>query len=220
MWARPETYVPKPTSCQGQPDGPIELAIGKTYCQDGWTMLLKADGDSQLEYHDALWTNNQLLNTNSNNMDSLDAKFQAFTDLKINELKATFPSKGSAYTFTTGKMCSLKTAAQIFQAGEQLSGSCAVPNSYSSQWPSGWSTQPNCKKFGINLDDNYRAARFGFQANQENNCASHDTAAGLGLGPLGHSASNEHHGAGDMCLSSNCNRGNTNNGYQGLLWGK
>ena len=103
---------------------------------------------------------------------------------------------------------------------EQLSGSCAVPNSYSSQWPSGWSTQPNCKKFGINLDDNYRAARFGFQANQENNCDSHDTAAGLGIGPLGHDDNAERRGAGDMCRSSGCSHGNTNNGYQGILWGR
>ena len=138
----------------------------------------------------------------------------------MTQFKAEFPSKGSAYTFYSGHMCRSATALSIFQSGEQLAGSCTVPNSYSSQWPSGWSTQPNCKKFGINLDDHYRAARFGFQANQENNCDSHDTAAGLGLGPLGHTASNEHHGAGDMCLSSNCNRGNTNNGYQGLLWGK
>ena len=67
------------------------------------------------------------------------------------------------------------------------------------------------------LRDAHRHARFGFQANQENDCTSHDTCAGLGLGD--HS-SEENLGAGDMCRSSNCNRGNTLNSYQGLLWGK
>jgi hypothetical protein len=55
---------------------------------------------------------------------------------------------------------------------------------------------------------------------QENNCGSHDTAAGFGVGPIGHNTANEHHGAGAMCLSSNCNQGNTNQGLRGILWGK
>ena len=132
----------------------------------------------------------------------------------VSELKATFPSLGSDYTFETGVMAAgARTAYTIFNAGEQTSGM----NSYSSQWPDGWSTQPNCKRFGINLDDNYRHARFGFQANQENNCGSHDTAAGLGLGDQ---SASESIGAGDMCRSSGCNHGYTLASYQGLLWGR
>merc|ERR1712036_55723 len=88
---------------------------------------------------------------------------------------------------------------------------------FASQFPDNWYTQPNCQRFGFNLDDNYRHARFGFQANQENDCNSHDTMAGFGLGD----ESNENIGSGDFCSSTECRKGyartgsdtNTNNQY-------
>ena len=205
-------------SCTGQPNGWHQLTAGKSLCQDGWTLLLKTDSDRTLGFNDVLWTNTELLNVGDTTLDNADAKYGVWNQLPIKQLKATFPSKGEAYTFESGDMGTPRTAHDIFSGAINVHNPGG--NSYASQWPSGWSTQPNCKRFGINLSDNYRGARVGFQANQENDCASHDTAAGIGIGPIGHSVDAERHGAGDLCQSSGCSHGNTNNGYQGLLWGR
>ncbi len=65
---------------------------------------------------------------------------------------------------------------------------------------------------------NYNQARFGFTANQENNCNSNDTAIGLGLGPKGHDDNNDKKGAGYICKSTQCSKGNVNEKGNGYLW--
>ena len=80
-----------------------------------------------------------------------------------------------------------------------------------------WSTQPNCHTFGVNTPLNFTRARFGWSANQENDCTSNDTAIGLGLMVTNTTSLR---GAGYQCLSSGCSAGNVDTGGNGLLWGK
>jgi hypothetical protein len=73
-----------------------------------------------------------------------------------------------------------------------------------------WSAQPNCQTFGINLPYT-GTARFGWSANQEDNCLSNDTAIGLGINGRG---------AGYLCASSLCSAGMVDAPGNGLLWGR
>ena len=129
-------------------------------CRDGWTLLLKSDADRTLGYNDPLWTDNHLLNEGDMTLDNRDAKYAVFMTMPVSELKATFPSKGSGYTFQTGVMGSAQTASAIFSQGNNVHNPGG--QTWNDQWPAGWSNQPNCKRFGINLADPYRGARFGF----------------------------------------------------------
>lgn len=56
----------------------------QAYCaDDGWTLAMKIDGTSNTFLYDSnYWTDNQLLNADTSNMDvmkGIDAKFKAFT---------------------------------------------------------------------------------------------------------------------------------------------
>ncbi len=180
----------------------------------GWTLLLKTDGNrTPLNYTDALWTDRNLLNETDVSTDTTaPSKYESFTDLPLTALRACFPTEGGGHcatkTFTSGP-----TAVGIF------AGAADTVNGHP-DFLSSWSTQPNCQVFGINTPYQYRRARFGWTANQENDCNSNDTAIGFGLGPLNHGATNEDWSSGELCLSSNCTNGNQNRGFPGLLWAR
>ena len=189
----------------------------EAYCNmsdGGWTLLLKTSGDTSFHYDDAIWTDSNLVNETSLDTDtSQNTKLETFLSLPINELMGCFPTEGGHCIYAdlgTGQ-----TAQAIFSGGAIQMGSGWNGQSYS-----GWSWQPNCHYFGVNTPYHYRRARFGFTANQEGDCSSNDTAIGFGLGPYGHSGNGEIWGSGQMCLSSNCSSGNTNEGFPGLLYGR
>jgi hypothetical protein len=70
--------------------------------------------------------------------------------------------------------------------------------------------QPNCHVFGVNIPYSTQA-RFGWSANQDNDCLTNDTGIGLGVNS---------YGAGYLCGSTLCSAGNINAGGNGLLWGR
>ncbi len=174
----------------------------------GWTLVLKATGAGTLKYGSAYWTDANLLAADSLSGDAGDAKLNAFIRVKVNTMRGCLD--GHCYT---KDFDGSKTSREIFAGGAAVvSGHPGFGSS------SKWSTQPNCKHFGINTPYSYQAARFGYTANQEGNCSSNDTSIGLGLGPKGTSGSSTEKGAGYHCISSNCNKGNINTGGNGFLW--
>ncbi len=174
----------------------------------GYTLVLKATGAGTLQYHSGYWTDTNLLAADDLNTNAGNSKFTAFLHVKVNEMKGCLD--GHCYTKTFN---GTKTSREIFAGGQDIvSGHPGFGTSDK------WSTQPNCKHFGINTPYNYQAARFGYTANQEGDCNSNDTAIGLGLGPKGTSGSNQEKGAGYQCISSGCSKGEVNTGGNGFLW--
>ena len=82
-----------------------------------------------------------------------------------------------------------------------------------------YSAQPNCQNFGVNTPYSYYRTRFGWTANQENDCNSNDTAIGFGINNTANGTANDR-GAGYACTSSNCSKGNVDAAAVGLLWAK
>ncbi len=193
--------------------GAFEVYCDMTRQGGGWTLLLKTAGDTDLDYDDPLWTDLNLLNESSLDLTAVNAKMESFLSLPIDELLGCFPTQGGHCIYADP--FSHQTARDIFSSGAQQFGS-----GFNGQAYSGWSWQPNCHYFGINTPYNYRRARFGLTANQENDCSSNDTAIGFGLGPSGHSTAGERWGSGQLCLSTNCSQGNVESGFPGLLFGR
>ncbi|MCO4773092.1 MAG: proprotein convertase P-domain-containing protein, partial [Deltaproteobacteria bacterium] len=188
--------------------GAYEAWCDMTTDGGGWTLILKAAGDSTFGYTDALWENTTLLNEDSLDDDaSQNAKYESFVDVPALEVRGCFP-QDSVCIYADPLP---GTALDIFSGGDEQIGT-----GFDGQLPSAWSAQPNCQWFGFNSPYQYQATRFGFTANQENDCQTNDTALGFGVGPTSGGGTN--YGAGELCLSTQCSQGNVNSGFEGLLW--
>ena len=166
----------------------------------GWTLLLKADGAAELAYASTWWTDEALLNEADLTVLPGNAKYPSFLALPVAELR------GELDGFRFRQLTELRTARQIF-LGASLQ---VTPFPTFNTGGANWSTQPNCQYYGTNLVY-LTSVRFGWTANQEDQCLSNDT--GIGLGVTGR-------GAGYICGSTLCSAGNVNVGGNGLLWGK
>ena len=166
----------------------------------GWTLLLKAVGDATFAYAMPAWTDDSVVNADDLTTQPGNAKYPSFLTLPITALRGDL----DGFPFTQD--VALQTAQQLF-AGRDLTVmgfptfNTGAPN---------WSAQPNCHTFGINIPYPSRA-RFGWSANQENDCLTNDTAIGLGINGRG---------AGYLCGSTLCSAGNVDAAGTGLLWGR
>jgi hypothetical protein len=187
---------------------PFSAVCDMTRDGGGWTLLLKATGDATLGYSATAWTDANLLNTTDLTSQPANAKYQSFLSLPVTTMRGELD--GFRYTKAFAGM----TAQQIF----------AGPAAVVSRFPTfntgapNWSTQPNCKTFGVNTPYKFARARFGWSANEQEDCDSNDSTIGLGL------MNNEvdPRGAGYECLVLPCSAGtgSVNTGGNGLLWAK
>jgi hypothetical protein len=192
-------------------DGDGGLGPFANYCDmtdGGWTLILKADGAETLYYFSPYWTDTALLNEKDTTTTKGNAKYASFLHCKVTTMKGCL----DGHCYTKG-FNGAKTAREIFSGGADVQG--GLPGFGNGQF---WSTQPNCQHFGINTPYQYNPARFGYTANQEGDCNSNDTAIGLGISNNPDTAPQYRHGAGYLCLSSQCSKGNVNEGGHGLLW--
>ena len=191
-----------------QPQGvsaPFTAVCDMTRDGGGWTLVLKANGDVTLAYSSALWTDSNLLNATDLTTQPGNAKYQGFLTVPALKLRGEL----DGYTFTMVAPMN-GTAQTIFSGPTSITAPYPVPLGSGAKW----SVQPFCQSFGINTPYQYQQARFGWTANQENDCSSNDTALGLGLGQT------SKHGAGYTCLSTGCSQGGVDSGGNGLLWVK
>lgn len=168
----------------------------------GWTLLLKSNGDATFAFAATAWTDAVLLNASAPSTAPGNAKYQSYVDLPVTELRGEL----DGYRFT--KAVAAKPAVAIFAGAEDSVEPWPMFNTGAPNWQA----QPNCHRYGINLLYGTQT-RFGWTANQENDCLSNDT--GIGLGVAGY-------GAGYACGSTQCMPGNVNVsvGGNGLLWGR
>jgi hypothetical protein len=194
------------------PDGDAGVDAFQVYCDmnGAWALVLKATGANTFWYGSGYWTNDTMLAQDDLTVDPGDSKYAAFMHVKVTTMRACLDGHCYSKSFN-----GTKAAREIFSGGADVVG--GHPGFGSSNK---WSTQPNCKHFGINTPYNYQQARFGYTANQEGDCSSNDTGIGLGLGPKGTPGDSSKKGAGYLCLSSNCNKGNITEGGNGFLWVK
>jgi hypothetical protein len=180
-------HAPFPALCDMARDG------------GGWTLLLKSTGDDTLAYFASAWSDATLLNEADLTTQASNAKYQSFLSLPV----ATLRGELDGFRFT--QSFAGLTAQQIF-AGEPVivdsfpTFNTGAPN---------WSVQANCHTFGVNIPY-ANGPRFGWSANQEDDCLSNDTAIGLGSG----------RGAGYRCPYVECSGGLVDAGVVGLLWAR
>lgn len=166
----------------------------------GWTLLLKANGDTLLTYAAPAWTDDVLLNPTDLTTQPGNAKYPAFLSLPVTTLRGELDGFPFTHPFPS------LTAREIFSGATVY----VEPFPTFNTGGANWSTQPNCQRFGTNFTYGL-SVRFGWTANQEPNCLSNDTVIGLGVGG---------YGAGYRCGSSNCSAGMVDVGGVGFLWGK
>jgi hypothetical protein len=172
----------------------------------GWTLLLKANGDSTLGYSKSAWTDASLLNPTDLTTQPGNAKYQSFLSLPITTLRSELD--GFLYSQDLARM----TAQQIFKGPTVIIHRFPTFNNGAPNW----STQPNCQIFGVNTSFAHTRTRFGWSANDQNDCSSNDTAIGLGLMNDGF----HQRGAGYECLDPSCSPESVDTAGHGLLWGR
>jgi Fibrinogen beta and gamma chains, C-terminal globular domain len=185
---------------------PAEVVCDMTRDGGGWTLLLKGNGDDTLSFGSALWGDATLLNAADLTLQPGNAKYQSFVSMPISVLRGEL----DGFPFRQSLPAMNLTAAQLFNGEAIIVDTHPTFNTGAANW----STQPNCHLFGVNLLYNppYTGARFGWSANQENDCLTNDTAIGLGL--------STGRGAGYVCGSTECSAGIVDAGGTGLLWGR
>ncbi|MBC7978545.1 MAG: hypothetical protein H7138_26460 [Myxococcales bacterium] len=179
---------------------PFDALCDMTRDGGGWTLLLKASASPVFANGAAAWTDDSVLNVADLSTQPGDAKYRSYLTLPITTLRGELD--GFAFT----KAVARQTALQLFSVVEDIVEGFPTFNTGAPNW----SAQPNCHRFGINLPFSTRA-RFGWSANQEDNCETNDTGIGLGTNGFG---------AGYQCGSTECSAGPVSVGGHGLLWGR
>lgn len=197
--ARDGAYSIAPT---GAPAGAAAVAAVCDMSRDGggWTLLLKANSEVLLTYAAPAWTDDVLINEGDLTTQPGNAKYPAFLSLPVTTLRGELDGYRFTHPFSS------LTAREIFSGVTVY----VTPFPTFNTGGQSWSTQPNCQRFGVNFSYGL-AVRFGWTANQEDQCLSNDTVIGLGVGG---------YGAGYRCTSSECSAGNVDVGGVGFLWGK
>ena len=163
----------------------------RVYCDmtqagGGWTLLLKIDGEQDtFAYASPLWTNREILNPNSTNLDLLEMKSEASLHMPVAEFRIGFQEPDHAMRFLHLNMKDEKPLRMYFFYG-RFQATEAGRDGWKNLMVSG-SLQLNCNREGFN---NGNRVRIGILGNQERDCNTPDSWLGVGANAEGHSVGN------------------------------
>lgn len=187
----------RPSSCVGQPDGPITLwtASGTPYstiCIAGYVLLAKLDGSKRTWGYDSqLWNTSEVLNADNINVTDFntEAKSHAFNLFAVTSVRVGMTNSftgfsgarwvdvplGNTYPSLLALMTNDFQATSIGRtAWKALAGSSS-------------SLQYNCNHEGFNvypskeLSPSAMHTRIGIVANNEDGCVNPDSVIGFGI---------------------------------------
>jgi len=173
----------------------IYCVMDKDWDGGGWMLAMKATRGTTFNYNSSYWTSKNTLNTSDTNLNDGDAKFHVFNYYKAKDIMARFPDVAAGGTisnslggwtwneadFTEGNNW---TADEFFAnkgANQYLRENADVTN-WAGHAGGPFSAQGGWRKYGFNLNDGARQARWGFLWNNETFPGSNDVESGVGLG--------------------------------------
>jgi hypothetical protein len=202
--------------------GPNATLPPLVYCDmsgGGWTLVLKIDGtnaNSRFFFSDPLWTNEATYNDGAPDLSKAEAKYQSFMATPFSQVKiVTDNGTQRSQTFGIAGAPSMLQAVlgpyQPFTSGPIGQAGWTTLMTGSAQ-----ALQPNCSQEGLNAYvPGHCETRLGILGNNELDCATPDSYAGIGgeLTPPGNCATPGFRGYSAGAYSANpCGGGNANSG--------
>jgi hypothetical protein len=185
----------------GLPSGAYWIRAGtpepwRAYCDTteaggAWTLVLKADGRQRtFAYDAALWTNTELLNETSANLDRVQAKFIGFNVLPVSAVRLQLVSPADSVSPSALRSVTLDrlgniTLLRVFQNAAFVDLASRGDENFWRALVSNSRVQDNCNRRGFNARANNQSSarvRIGMIGNENNlfECDSHDSWIGVG----------------------------------------
>ena len=172
----------------------------RAYCDmtsdgGGWTLALKVDGTLPTFLYDAaLWTNAATLNPTSLDLSTTEAKFESFGQIAFSSVRLVMRQLAPVVTEPLTRALVLPVLAESLLAAVTATGTpvtvgplaTSTTGLATTAMRDGWRAlfessgiQCNCGAQGFNVQSGARV-RIGIFGNQENDCNTADSSAGVG----------------------------------------
>ncbi len=180
--AKDGVYFLDPDGAKGS-EPPFQAACDMVSDGGGWTLVLKADGNTaNFVYDSALWTNKLAFNPDKPGMDASEAKLGSFWTLPFTQLRVGIKTGDVVNGQTIDYKASSLYA--VLVDGLYKSWTPALGRSTWKALVPKSTLQANCNREGFNnfVQAPWASVRIGIIANEQNDCGTPDSRLGIGMG--------------------------------------